>query len=228
MRRSFTHNNFLRRMRTNYLIAALLIFMGVLPSSHAIMPRSNPKKAAYDFRPARLSILSITMKESQSHVEILASEQFRGRETGKPGQWLAAKYIATEFANYGLQPPGRGHSFYQDFSIRRCDLKQAALWIETEAHPLADVKWVLGETGQVLESLVHVGVEVEGWAGGHPSEPRQRAEERLGDHVIFHLQCAEEDKGRLIGRDGRVANAMRSLLHVASTRAGVRATLNIE
>ena len=53
-------------------------------------------------------------------------------------------------------------------------------------------------------------------------------EERLGDQVIFHLQCAEEDKGRIIGREGRVANAMRSLLHVASTRAGVRATLNIE
>ena len=131
-------------MRTNYLIAALLIFMGVLPPSHAIMPRSNPKKAAYDFQPARLSILSITMKESQSHVEILASEQFRGRETGKPGQWLAAKYIATEFANYGLQPSGSDHSFYQNFSIRRCDLKQAALSIETEARfPLDQIAFSL-------------------------------------------------------------------------------------
>jgi predicted RNA-binding protein YlqC (UPF0109 family) len=53
-------------------------------------------------------------------------------------------------------------------------------------------------------------------------------EEQRGDQIIFHLQCADEDKGRVIGRDGRVANAMRSLLHVASIRAGVRATLNIE
>ena len=53
-------------------------------------------------------------------------------------------------------------------------------------------------------------------------------EERRGDQIVFHLQCADEDKGRIIGREGRVANAMRSLLHVASIRAGVRATLNIE
>ena len=49
-----------------------------------------------------------------------------------------------------------------------------------------------------------------------------------GEHVILHLSCAEEDKGRIIGREGRVANAMRSILHVAATRAGVRATLSID
>ncbi len=53
-------------------------------------------------------------------------------------------------------------------------------------------------------------------------------EEQRGDQIVFHLQCADEDKGRIIGREGRVANAMRSLLHVASIRAGMRATLNIE
>ena len=53
-------------------------------------------------------------------------------------------------------------------------------------------------------------------------------EEDRGDYVVIHVQCADEDKGRIIGREGRVANAMRALLHVASTRAGVRASLNIE
>jgi uncharacterized protein len=49
-----------------------------------------------------------------------------------------------------------------------------------------------------------------------------------GDRVILHLYVNDEDKGRVIGRDGRCANAMRSLLHVAAVRAGVRATLSIE
>ena len=53
-------------------------------------------------------------------------------------------------------------------------------------------------------------------------------EEHDGDRVVLHLYVAEEDKGRVIGRDGRCANALRSLLHVAAVRAGVRATLNIE
>ncbi|MBM3140852.1 MAG: KH domain-containing protein [Chloroflexi bacterium] len=53
-------------------------------------------------------------------------------------------------------------------------------------------------------------------------------EEHDGDRVILHLRVHEEDKGRIIGRDGRCANAIRSLLHVAAVRAGVRASLNIE
>jgi predicted RNA-binding protein YlqC (UPF0109 family) len=34
--------------------------------------------------------------------------------------------------------------------------------------------------------------------------------------------------GRVIGRQGRVANAMRTLLRVAAARKGVRATLDID
>ena len=53
-------------------------------------------------------------------------------------------------------------------------------------------------------------------------------EEHDGDRVILHLYVADDDKGRVIGRDGRCANAIRSLLHVAAVRAGVRATLSID
>ena len=53
-------------------------------------------------------------------------------------------------------------------------------------------------------------------------------EEHDGDRILLYLYVNDEDKGRVICRDGRCANAMRSLLHVAAVRAGVRATLNIE
>ena len=53
-------------------------------------------------------------------------------------------------------------------------------------------------------------------------------EEHRGDRIILHLNVADEDKGRVIGRDGRCANAIRSLLHVAAVRAGVRASLDID
>ncbi len=53
-------------------------------------------------------------------------------------------------------------------------------------------------------------------------------EEHDGDRVVLHLYVSDDDKGRVIGRDGRCANAMRSLLPVAAVRAGVRATLSID
>lgn len=45
--------------------------------------------------------------------------------------------------------------------------------------------------------------------------------------VIFEVRVAQEDMGRVIGKGGRVANAMRTLLQVAAIRQGKRAILEI-
>lgn len=45
--------------------------------------------------------------------------------------------------------------------------------------------------------------------------------------VILELRVAPEDMGRVIGKGGRVANAMRTLLRVIAARQGKRATLEI-
>ena len=52
-------------------------------------------------------------------------------------------------------------------------------------------------------------------------------EEEGEDHVLFRLKVAEEDMGRVIGKQGRIANAMRTLLKVAAIRRGERAVLEI-
>ncbi len=52
--------------------------------------------------------------------------------------------------------------------------------------------------------------------------------ERLDRGAIrLELTVAEEDMGKVIGRNGRVANAMRALLRAAAARKGTRATLDI-
>ncbi len=48
-----------------------------------------------------------------------------------------------------------------------------------------------------------------------------------GQWLILRLQVAEEDKGRVIGKQGRVAQAMRTLLKVAAVKEGTRASLEI-
>ncbi len=45
--------------------------------------------------------------------------------------------------------------------------------------------------------------------------------------VILRLEVAPEDKGKVIGRQGRVAQAMRVLLRVAAVKDGARAMLEI-
>ncbi len=48
-----------------------------------------------------------------------------------------------------------------------------------------------------------------------------------GNSVILELHVAPEDMGRVIGRNGRVANALRMLLRVQSAKLGKRVTLEI-
>lgn len=48
-----------------------------------------------------------------------------------------------------------------------------------------------------------------------------------GTSIIYELSVAPEDMGRVIGKEGRVANAMRTLLKAAASRQGKRAILEI-
>jgi uncharacterized protein len=45
--------------------------------------------------------------------------------------------------------------------------------------------------------------------------------------IVIELKVAPEDMGRVIGRSGRVANALRTLLRVNATRVGKRVNLEI-
>jgi hypothetical protein len=50
---------------------------------------------------------------------------------------------------------------------------------------------------------------------------------KQGHTTQVELEVSKSDMGRVIGRSGRVANAMRSLLRVAAARRHKRANLNI-
>jgi hypothetical protein len=52
-------------------------------------------------------------------------------------------------------------------------------------------------------------------------------EENTEGRIVFRLEVAPEDKGKVIGRQGRVAQAMRVLLRVAAVKDGTHAVLEI-
>lgn len=45
--------------------------------------------------------------------------------------------------------------------------------------------------------------------------------------LVFELRVAEPDLGKVIGRQGRTARAMRTVLQTAAARLGTRALLDI-
>jgi len=52
-------------------------------------------------------------------------------------------------------------------------------------------------------------------------------ETRDGNTFVYELRVAPDDAGRVIGKNGRVANAIRSLLRVAAAKEGKRVQLDI-
>jgi len=52
-------------------------------------------------------------------------------------------------------------------------------------------------------------------------------EEESEQGITLKLQVAEDDKGRVIGKQGRIAEAMRTLVRVKAAKAGTRAILEI-
>jgi uncharacterized protein len=59
-----------------------------------------------------------------------------------------------------------------------------------------------------------------------PDQVELRASEVEGVK-LYELKVAPEDVGKVIGRDGRTVNALRTLLATAAQRKGVKARLEI-
>lgn len=55
----------------------------------------------------------------------------------------------------------------------------------------------------------------------------QVTENRAGGRVRVELHVAKDDMGRVIGKSGRVANALRILMKVAAAREGKQVTLDV-
>jgi len=60
---------------------------------------------------------TINTVDLERHLIVLASDSLEGRETGKPGQKMAADYIKNHFKNIGI-PPYKGKKYYQKFKVQ--------------------------------------------------------------------------------------------------------------
>jgi hypothetical protein len=82
---------------------ALLVFLGL---TVAVVHAETP---AVTFSPERF----------RSHVEFLADDLLEGRETGTRGYDIAARYVASQFRAYGLEPGGHDGSWFQPVTLQR-------------------------------------------------------------------------------------------------------------
>jgi predicted RNA-binding protein YlqC (UPF0109 family) len=73
---------------------------------------------------------------------------------------------------------------------------------------------------ELLEFLARSLVE-------NPDQVQVSEIEEIDGEVVLELEVAEDDLGRVIGRGGRVANALRSVMKAAATREDKRVVVDI-
>lgn len=100
----------LSRLAPSLPLAALVLAASL---AHA-QPAAAPSAPDYGLPPAaNAAAAGIDAERIRAHVRFLASDLLEGRGTGSRGGDLAAEYIATQFALYGLKPAGDNGGYLQ-------------------------------------------------------------------------------------------------------------------
>ena len=83
------------------------------------------------------------------------------------------------------------------------------------------------QSDEVVESLRELVVYLVGHLVDDPDQAVVTAERR-GSSVHVDLRLPEDDLGKVIGRGGRIAKAIRTVLLIAGSRHHLRVSLDIE
>ena len=70
---------------------------------------------------------TITAADLKEHLDILASDEYEGRETGKKGQKMAAEYISNHFSEFGLTAIDENKNYLQEFDLIELTFKSAKI-----------------------------------------------------------------------------------------------------
>ena len=78
---------------------------------------------------------TITKERGYSHLSILASDEYEGRETGKKGAWMAAEYIKKQFQSFGLKGPVKDGNdpYFQKLGYASLSLSKSVLTVGGQA-----------------------------------------------------------------------------------------------
>ncbi len=83
----------------------------------------------------------IDVNDLRKHLNILASDEYEGRETGKEGQRKASDYLQNEFQKLGLIPPSAA-GYKQDFQLKQKVLANRKLSINQREMTIAEEFYV--------------------------------------------------------------------------------------
>lgn len=108
--------------RSLFLTLLLTLLIGLLlaqeaRNSGAARPANSVPTVASLPAAAEQAMATVNPENIRAHVRFLSHDLLEGRGTGQRGGDIAAEYIATQFALYGLKPVGDNHTYMQKVAM---------------------------------------------------------------------------------------------------------------
>jgi Zn-dependent M28 family amino/carboxypeptidase len=100
-------------MRTSVIVLFLLFVFSNISAAQSSHKHKSSTDSVRPSGAAFAAIQKIDPERIRAHVRFLSHDLLEGRGTGQRGGDIAAEYIATEFALYGLKPAGDGGGYLQ-------------------------------------------------------------------------------------------------------------------
>ncbi|MFN0031332.1 MAG: M28 family peptidase [Flavobacteriales bacterium] len=109
---------------------------------------------------------TITAKELKQHLDVLASDEYEGRETGTAGQKKAAQYLADYYRGKAIQPVVGG-SYFQQYDLKKESFTGSTATLDGSTHKFLDDFYSWGTTAQEIDAsqivFVGYGIATERW-----------------------------------------------------------------
>ncbi|MES2416617.1 MAG: M28 family peptidase [Bacteroidota bacterium] len=104
---------------------------------------------------------TINKDRAYSHLSILASDEYEGRETGTKGAWMAADYIKKQFQSFGLKGPVKDGSdpYFQKIDLVTYDITGSSLAINGQTKQV-NKDYLIANSGVGINGLNVTASEV--------------------------------------------------------------------
>ena len=182
------------RIRIYHTIGMLVMFIsvcaGTSKDSTAIMYAST-----------------ITVEDLKKHLEVLASDEYGGRDAGSAGQKMAAEYIKDHFVRIGIPPISEQNAlgplregYFQEFKLKTTDPSVSQLVVGDRQYSFGDEFFFLDAPAgdrPNIEEIVFCG-----YAGSSEELNEMDAIDIDGTFALFIDDQPKNKKGEVLVDDG--------------------------
>jgi len=109
---------------------------------------------------------TITEAELKEHLYTYASDEFEGRETGKPGQKKAVEYLKAHYEKLGIPAAKKDGDYFQNVPLEVSQLPKGSLTVNGEEFPLGTDFLTFSKAQGSYENIVYAayGIETDGYS----------------------------------------------------------------